>query len=291
MDIIFDEIGHTYTYQDRIIPSVTQVIGAVYGTGLENAPAEFVQRAADKGTAIHKEVNLWLNKELKAVNFKYEETHSFLLWALSKNFKYTKSEFIAYASTPFGEICGTVDLFADGYIYDLKTSKTATNKQIDKWQKQLSFYYYMLKQAGKSVLGIKVLHLTKDEREEIPLEYLGDDFVEGTMKLFKEGQTVQPTISTELQTIDKSDIEYFQYALETIAKLEQNIEGIREAIKTEMEERNILALKIGNVDITYIAPTKRKAFDSTKFKAEHADLYKFYQKESEVKSSIRIKVK
>ena len=64
MDIIFDEIGHTYTYQGRVIPSVTQVIGKVYGTGLENAPAELVQRAADKGTAIHKEVNLWLNKEL-----------------------------------------------------------------------------------------------------------------------------------------------------------------------------------------------------------------------------------
>ena len=290
--IKFDEKNHIY--QDEkgfIIPSVTEVIGKVYGTGLENAPAHLVKARADIGSEIHKEAKDWQDGKISVTEMKHKESAHFASWFFNESPKYNKSEFIAYASTPFGEICGTVDLFADGYIYDLKTSKTATRKQLEKWQMQLSFYCYMLKQEGKSVLGMKVLHLTEDKREEIPLEYLGDDFVEATMKLFKEGQTVQPTTSTELQTIDKSDIEYFQYALETIAKLEQNIEGIREAIKAEMEERNILALKIGNVDITYVAPTKRKSFDSTKFKAEHADLYKFYQKESEVKSSIRIKVK
>ena len=59
----------------------------------------------------------------------------------------------------------------------------------------------------------------------------------------------------------------------------------------EMEKRGILNLDLGNVSITYVAPTKRKTFDSTRFKAEHADLYGQYQKESDVKSSIRIKLK
>lgn len=292
MSITFDEKNHIY--QDEkgfIIPSVTELLGKVYGTGLENAPAHLVKARADIGTAIHKEANLWLNKEITAEDFKHKETHFFANWANENNFKYTKSEFIAYASTPFGEVCGTVDLFADGYIYDLKTSKTSTRKQIEKWQMQLSFYTYMLKQAGKSVLGMKVLHLTEDGCEEIPLEYLGDDFVEATMKLYKEGQTVTPSITTELQTIDKSDLEYLQYSLETIAKLEQNIDSIKEALRIEMEQRNILNLKVGNVEISYIAPHKSKRFDSTKFKAEHADLYKAYQKETEVKSSIRMALK
>ncbi len=291
MNITFDEKNHIY--QDEkgfIIPSVTEIIGKVYGTGLEKAPAHLVEARANIGTAIHKEANLWLNKKITAEDFKHKETHFFANWANENNFKFTKSEFIAYASTPFGEVCGTVDLFADGYIIDLKTSKTATRKQLEKWQMQLSFYCYMLKQAGKSVLGLKVLHLTEKDCEVIPLEYLGDDFVEATMKLYKEGQKATPAITTELQTIDKSDLEYMQYALESIKKLEQNIESIKEAIRIEMEERNILSLKIGNIDIAYIAPHKSKKFDSAKFKAEHADLYKAYQKESDVKSSIRIKV-
>lgn len=290
-NIIFDEIGHTYTLENRIIPSVTEVIGKVYGTGLENAPAEFIERASIKGTKIHKEIEAFINNQGLPETVA-PETNNFILYA-NKNLRldiYAVTEQILYASTPFGEVCGTADLFCNGYLYDYKTSKTATRKQLEKWQMQLSFYWYMLKQDGTSILGAKVLHLTEEGCEVIPLEYLGDDFVEATMKLYKEGQQAIPAVTTELKTIHKSDIEYFQYALESIKKLEQNIESIKEAIRIEMEERNILSLKIGNIDIAYIAPHKSKKFDSTKFKAEHADLYKAYQKESDVKSSIRIKV-
>ena len=146
------------------------------------------------------------------------------------------------------------------------------------------------KKDGKSILGAKVLHLTEEGCREIPLEYLGDDFVEATMKHYQEGTKVLPEITTALQTVEKTDIEYLEYALKSIAKLEQNIDGIKKAILAEMEERNILALQLGDVSISYIAPTKRKSFDSVRFKAEHSDLYAAYQKESEVKSSIRIKV-
>lgn len=291
--ITFDEKNHIY--QDEkgfIIPSVTEVIGKVYGTGLENAPVEFIERASAKGTKIHKEIEAFINNQGLPETVA-PETNNFILYA-NKNLRldiYAVTEQILYASTPFGEVCGTADLFCNGYLYDYKTSKTATKKQIEKWQMQLSFYTYMLKQAGKSVLGMKVLHLTEDGCEEIPLEYLGDDFIEATMKLYKEGTKVAPAITTELQTVSKNDIEYFIYALDEIATFEKSIEPLREAIKKEMEQRNILDLKLGDIVITYIPPTKRKSFDSAKFKAEHADLYKFYQKESNVKSSIRIQVK
>lgn len=291
-NITFDEKNHLYYDENSfIIPSVTEITSKVYGTGLENAPIEFVERAAEKGSEIHAEGKGWQDGKIKPEEFKHIETTHFVNWFKAQNFKYSKSEFIGYAKTPYGEVCGTIDLFADGYICDLKTSKTATRKQLEKWQMQLSFYWYMLKAEGKSVLGAKVLHLTADNCEEIPLEYLGDEFVENTMKLYAEGKKAQPApITTELQTIEKSDLEYFADTLERIKVMEQNIESIKEAIRVEMEERNILSLKIGNIDIAYIAPHKSKKFDSTKFKAEHADLYKAYQKESDVKSSIRIKV-
>jgi len=289
--ITFDEKNHLYYDENSfIIPSVTEITSKVYGTGLENAPIEFVERAAEKGSEIHAEGKGWQDGKIKPEEFKHIETMHFVRWFKSQNFKYTKSEFIGYAKTPYGEVCGTIDLFADGYICDLKTSKTATRKQLEKWQMQLSFYTYMLKQEGKSVLGLKVLHLTEEGCEVIPLDYLGDDFVEATMKMFKEGTKATPAITTELQSVPKGDIEYFIYALDQIATFEKSIEPLREAIKKEMESRNILDLKLGDITITYIPPTKRKSFDSAKFKAEHADLYKAYQKESDVKSSIRIKV-
>lgn len=292
-DITFDAENHLYfNKKGFIVPSVNEIINKVYGSGLENAPADLVQRAADKGKKIHAEIEAFINNQ-PLPEVVAPETNNFIIYA-NKYLRldiYAKTEIILHGVTPFGEVCGTADLFCNGELIDYKTSKTATRAQISHWQKQLSFYYFILKQMGKSVLKMKVLHLTAEGCEVIELEYLGDDFVEATMKLYKEGQTANPSITTELQTIDKSDLEYLQYSLETIAKLEQNIDSIKEAIRIEMEQRNILNLKVGNVEISYIAPHKSKKFDSTKFKAEHADLYKAYQKESEVKSSIRIKVK
>lgn len=292
-NITFDEKNHIYyNEQGFIVPSVTEVIGTVYGTGLEDAPAEFVERAAAKGTKIHKEIEAFIKGEGLPEQIS-PETNNFIVYA-NKNLRldiYAKTELILHASTSFGEVCGTTDLFTGGILLDYKTSKTATRKQINKWQKQLSFYRYMAQKMGLSVLDQKVLHLTAEGCEEIPLEYLGDAFVEETMKLYSEGKKAQPApLTTELQTVEKYDLQYFADTLERIKIMEQNIDGIKEAIKAEMESRNILDLQIGNVSITYVAPTKRKSFDSAKFKAEHADLYKAYQKESAVNSSIRIKV-
>lgn len=292
--IIFDELGHTYTKAKTgiIVNSVNQILNEVYGTGLENAPSYFVKRAADKGKERHTEIDDIIKGKKKKPEF--AETTFFLQYAKKHklNLKKALSEKILYASTPFGEVCGTADLISNMCLYDYKTSKTATKKQIEHWQMQLSFYFYMLKYNKIYVEKMKVLHLTETGCKEIELPYLGDDFIEGTMKLFSEGKkATSGAFVNELQTIPNKEVEYFLYALDQIATYEESIKGIKEAIRNEMEQRNILALKIGDIEISYIAPHKRKSFDSAKFKADHEDLYNFYQKESEVKSSIRIKVK
>lgn len=286
-EITFNAETHTYYKDGVIVPSVTQIINAVYGTGLENAPAEFVQRAASKGHEIHAEIENYINTGDTMVF--HNETLHFIEYAKENitDRDAAQSEVILYAQTPFGDVCGTADLIYCGTIYDYKTSRTATAAQFKKWQIQLSFYRFMAAQMFHAVCAIKVLHLTDAGCREIPLDYLGDDFVLETMKLYAAGKQAE-TPKSELQTIPTSQLDYLQYALKQMAEYERTIEPIREAIKAEMEQRGILSVKIGDVSISYVAPTTRKSFDSTKFKKDHADLYAKYQKESAVKSSIRI---
>jgi hypothetical protein len=136
---------------------------------------------------------------------------------------------------------------------------------------------------------LKVVHIT-DKVEVINVDYLGDEWVENTVKMYYEGQKVEKKPVTELQTVEQWQLNIFAETVAQIAKLEKEIEPIREQIKLEMEKRGILSLKLGEVNISYIAPTKRKTFDTKRFKAENEDLYDEYIKESEVKSTIRIKV-
>lgn len=68
-------------------------------------------------------------------------------------------------------------------------------------------------------------------------------------------------------------------------------EKLKEAIKAEMVEKNIIKLETNDLLVTYVAPTTRESLDSKTLKAELPDIYDSYVKISNVKDSIRVKVK
>ena len=286
MNIIFDEVGHTYTDGNgNIIPSVTQILGKVYGTGLEDAPRFFVERAAEKGTAIHKEIEAYLKegKEGNTPEFKAWKEW----WTPGGAFF---SEKVIYSSTGFGLFAGTTDMYKNGWIYDWKTCKTATKQQIKKWQMQLSFYAYAWKQMGYPVNEpLKIIHLT-DTYEVINVEYLGDKFVEETMNLYQQGCSVVPVTCTELQTVSQEELMVLEETLRMIDTLKERAQQIREKIQEEMEKRGLLSVAIGPVRASYVAGSVKHTFDTKRFKAEHADLYKDYLTNSTVKPSVRITI-
>lgn len=299
VELVFDEVSHTYTNKTgNILPSVTQIIGTVYGTGLEKAPKSFVERAGEKGTRIHKEIETYLDsgKEGKSQEFK-----AWLKWFNASNAKMVgnyESEKIIYAKTPNGAFAGTADFLCDGWLWDWKTCKTATRKQIDKWQKQLSFYTYALRQMGYAVNEPgKILHLT-DTYEVINVDYLGDEFVEKTMALYKEikdGKKTQEQAilseQKELETVSKKELQTLEDVLMQIQALELVAEDYRAKIKAEMERRGILDLQVGRVKMTLVPGTIRQTFDTRAFRNDDPALYAIYLKNTEVKPSLRITVK
>ena len=293
--IIFDKKTHTYTLAQtgQVLPSVNQIIDAVYGSGVEFVPKDILDAAAKRGTEIHAEIEQTLKGIV--IEVKYQETIAFFDWLRDNGINYENSQQEVILSV-LGEkgFAGTADWICEDILRDYKTSKrTPTKSMLEHWQKQLSFYYYALKKDGKEPKRMEVLHLSGGNCTPIQLEYLGDKFVEDTLAAYYSGETLKKEVHVEnaLQTIDNNTIIRFGDVLRQIAALEQEIEPIREQIKAEMEKRNILALDIAGVSISYVSATKRKSFDSARFKEEHADMYKEYQKESEVKSSIRIKLK
>lgn len=83
-----------------------------------------------------------------------------------------------------------------------------------------------------------------------------------------------------------------------IAEFERQVKLIKEmedelkkAILTEMEAKGISKIETPELVISYIAPTDRETFDSKAFRKDHSDLYDEYVTMTEVKSSIRIKVR
>ena len=73
--------------------------------------------------------------------------------------------------------------------------------------------------------------------------------------------------------------------------LQKQNDEIKEKIKQTMEEQDIKKYENDILTITYVAPTKRNTVDTTKLKEQYEEVYLDCLKETDVKSSIRIKVK
>ena len=87
-------------------------------------------------------------------------------------------------------------------------------------------------------------------------------------------------------------------AINTIVEIEKQIkdlkalqDGYKESLLKEMEEKNVLKIDTEELSISYVAPSTRETLDSKKLKEDLPDIYDLYVKFTDVKSSLRIKVK
>lgn len=75
------------------------------------------------------------------------------------------------------------------------------------------------------------------------------------------------------------------------AKLEEAKKQLKDDLLSAMEKHGVKKWDNDVMTISYVAPTTRTSVDSTKLKKELPDIFSKYSKTSNVKSSIRIKLK
>lgn len=138
-DFIFDERFHVYRLNGEIIPSVTKIIHTVAGKDLSHIPPEILKKAAERGTAIHKEIETgeiqsaeakWIEQNIVRASCQFEQ-----------QFYHTVDDF-TYA--------GTADIVASDTLFDIKTQKET---DILSWALQLNLYNLFFKKKY-----LKVLH-------------------------------------------------------------------------------------------------------------------------------------
>lgn len=76
-----------------------------------------------------------------------------------------------------------------------------------------------------------------------------------------------------------------------IAKLKEMQDTYKKTLLEQMEANNVLKIDVPELTITRTLPTQRETLDSKLLREEKPDVYDEYVKFSEVKSSLRVKVK
>lgn len=138
-ELTFDEEWHTYRVNDKIVPSVTRLLDDGSYT---NVDQEILKKACERGTLIHKEIEMYLKHTEKGFTDEFQE---FL-------YIYTTEQ----------------EKFLEKAIFDIKTYAVASKKNREKCLKQEKMYAEAIKYlTGKKIEKFYMIHLPKNKKGKL----------------------------------------------------------------------------------------------------------------------------
>lgn len=231
----FDERFHVYRLNGEIIPSVTKIICTVAGKDLSHIPPEILKKAAERGTAIHKEIETgvvqsveakWIEQNIVRASCKFEQQ----FYHIIDDFTYA----------------GTADIVASDTLFDIKTQKEA---DVLSWALQLNLYNLFFKKKCLKVLHtpntgnfsvVDIPLLSMEQIQEVISTYLQGAQLREDFMNSKEGKkelVEVPPLELTLKVVEQN-----------IGTLNTNAEQLLELVKKRLAYYSIDRYSVDNID-------------------------------------------
>jgi len=157
--LVFDEAHHIYTLNGIVLPSVTQIMTPLRESNYGGIPEYVLQRAADRGTAVHQAIDIYLDYGVIDIDPRYSEyVDAFLKWMGEVNPTIIATEQAIYH--PSMMYCGTADCVCEiggkTVLIDYKTTSTVHDKLV---RVQLQAYESALVEHGIKIEEKRILQL------------------------------------------------------------------------------------------------------------------------------------
>lgn len=179
----YDDETHTYLVDGVIVPSITQILGVKFGNKYAGVNRSTLERAAERGTAIHKAIETYC--KTTELNTEYKEVRNFRFLKNKYGFDVLENErpIILYRfCKPIA--AGRLDLVIDDNLSGRAIADIKTTAVLDKeyLAYQLNLYRIgYIQTYGYDVKGLYGIHLKDDKRKfvNIPInEALAWDIVD-----------------------------------------------------------------------------------------------------------------
>lgn len=286
--VIFIENPRGYWLGNRELKGLTGMIGSqLFPNKYSAVPENVLAKAAARGSKIH--------EDIQAYDMLGEIASQEVGWYASlkerERFDVIESEYLVTDGTHFASAIDKV-IVKDGSIClaDIK-STFELDKDYVSWQLSIYKYLFNLINPDIEVKGLYAIWIrdgaTLHRVDEIPQE----EVIE-LLNCEKEGR--QYIRKDVVKVDDEEVIDIVRQMSDVLVKISE-LEAKRDAFKKQLEEISEAYgfVKLDNeyFTITRVDGYTKDTFDSKKFKEDYAELYKQYVKQSEVKPSIRIKLK
>lgn len=293
--VFFDELSHSYLLDDgRLLIGVTSLMKK-HGLGVDYSgiPEAVLRKAAEEGTAIHKEIEDYDNG-ISVLNTELIDGYRKL------GLKHIQSEYLVSDNET---VASAIDGVYDGpkpntvILVDYKTTQKVHTRALE-WQ--LGFYRTLFERQnpGIKVTGCYCLHIDKKTRKIlglVPVDPVSSDMVDEVIETERKGEIYvdpyQPTSASIV--LSDADLQTYVDRMSTIAELKERLKEYEAFVKNcdskildYMLENNLEVMSVSNGTIKLKKGYQRKTVDTAKLAKDYPQLASKYEKITEVSPSI-----
>lgn len=286
-ELVFDPQTHTYTLDGKTLVSVTQLL---HKHGLspnyEGVDEKTLTNASEHGKLVHEEIEAFIKRGERGCFT--NELDAFKQWLVdNEDVEVLASEEEVHNDVVAGRYDLLLAVNGEKVIADIKTTSTLHADSVS-WQ--LSLYSYLLGGDVKSGLA---LHFAKNGLRVVPIPLKPRTEVEKLLECERKGEIYKQELIVEgyelAQLYEAEQI--IIKAKEEQKRAEETQKEVYNAILKAMEEQGVKTYETDTMKITYVAPAKRVTLDTARLRKENPLVAKAYEKESEIKASLRITLK
>jgi len=283
---------HRYELNGKELKGVTGLLSRqCISSNYDGVSDSVLMAAAEHGIMVHTDIQ---NHEEFGLDY---TTNDGSLWDAIKP---SKLDFVAqeYIVSDEKEYASKVDLVMydkelNGYVLiDIKTS-SKLNVESVKWQLNIYRYFWKMQNPELPIVEMAAAWIPNQEKykgkEYRIIDDIDDDKIQNVLDCDANGliaNIYQDTLPAEVTDVIKEMYEIVRAEEEYKNKKEELVN----TIKAAMEQYNVKKWENDLITISYVEPSKRVSLDTKRLEAEQKEIYEKYKKESNVKSSIRIKL-
>ena len=291
-DVVFNEAEHTYTLNGKELHGITPVIEKYICEGkYDGIPSTVLAKAAERGSKIHKEIELLVSGFSLFV--KEPEIEAFDATRMFYDINFIESEYLVSDEDFFAS---KIDIVDDQHnIYDVKTT-SVLDKEYVSWQ--LSIYAYLFElQNGFPCGKLYAVWLRNGQCNIVEVKRIEKEYI---IQLLSAAKNDEPFIKpkselpmtaeemkqlAELAKLEAAIIDIERQKKEAVARRDE----LKAGIEAKMREFGVDKYETDNLRFTLMSETTKKMVDSDKLKAD--GIYEKYTKEVAVKGYVKITIK
>ena len=297
--VFFEPLSHTYLCGDKVLIGVTTLM-AKHGLSPDysNIPAATLKKAADEGTAIHREIQDYDNGLSVLRTPLIEE---YIALCAEKGLKFVASEYLVSDNET---VASSIDcVYGEKNEVVLVDIKTTTKPHMRPLAWQLGCYkvFFERQNPGKKVVGCYCLHIdrkAKTIKGLIPVDVVTEAEVDALITAEREGRIYIDEYEEPSAEIVLTDEELSAYVVQAseiaslkdkIKQIEESLKGLDKRVLDYMLEHNLETMEGGGGVFKVKKAYERTSIDTERLKKMQPGIYDQYKKTTTVAASLTFK--